>query len=227
MPLIRRTCLVLFALVSSLLLDSCGGGGGGSGGSTPPPPPPPAALTITTSALANAQVGTAYTATLAATGGTAPYTWALMTGTFPPNLSLDAKTGTISGTPIGGAQGATLEFAVTDSATPAASRTVTLTLTVLGEPLRVTTNALPVGHVTTAYDATLSAAGGLAPYTWTLTGGTLPAGLHLDGAAGTLTGTPTQNAQATPLTFTVTDSATPAATRSVEPRAHGHRRCRW
>ena len=196
-------------LASVLLLGSCGGGGSGSGGPTVAP------LTITTAALANAQVAAAYAATLTASGGTAPYTWSLTNGTFPPGLSLDAATGAISGTPIGGAQGATLSFKVTDAASPPQSSITTLTLTVLAEALRATANSLPDGHVGSPYNATLTATGGTAPYTWSLTSGTLPAGLQLDNATGVLAGTPTMNADATALTFTVTDSASPAATASA------------
>jgi hypothetical protein len=44
-------------------------------------PPAPAPLTITTSSLPNARVGALYLATLAATGGTKPYTWSLQPAT--------------------------------------------------------------------------------------------------------------------------------------------------
>lgn len=57
----------------------------------------------------------------------------------------------------------------------------------------------------------LTATGGTAPYTWTAT--TLPAGLTLS-AAGELTGTPTE-VGTTDVTFTVTDSASPADTDDV------------
>src|SRR5450755_124461 len=94
----RRRPLALFGLCSALaLLGSCGGSGtGGSssgGGSTPPTP-----LSVTTSSLANAQVGVVYSTTLGATGGTAPYTWSLTSGILPPGISLDAATGALSGT---------------------------------------------------------------------------------------------------------------------------------
>lgn len=203
--------LLVAILVSAVLLGSCGGG---STAGTPPPSPPPA-LSVTTSALTNAQIDVPYAASLAATGGTAPYTWSLMSGTLPPGLSFDAPTGAIAGTPIGGPNGATLVFQVSDSASPKATSQATLTLTVLGQALTVTIAALPDGHVTSAYDATLTANGGTVPYTWRLASGKLPTGLALDSATGKITGTPTTNTAGSLLTFTVTDAATPAASKSA------------
>src|ERR1700686_2576513 len=49
-------------------------------------------LAITTTSLPNGQVGVAYTATLAATGGTLPYRWSLTSGTLPSSgLSLNVS----------------------------------------------------------------------------------------------------------------------------------------
>lgn len=56
------------------------------------------APTVTTTTLADGQVGVAYSATLAATGD-GPITWAVTVGTLPDGLSLDANTGDITGTP--------------------------------------------------------------------------------------------------------------------------------
>lgn len=53
---------------------------------------------ITTTALNALTTGTAYTQTLAATG-TAPITWSVTAGALPAGISLDASTGTLSGTP--------------------------------------------------------------------------------------------------------------------------------
>jgi alpha-tubulin suppressor-like RCC1 family protein len=55
----------------------------------------------------------------------------------------------------------------------------------------ITTTSLPAGEVGTAYSQTLAAAGGIPPYTWTIASGTLPDGLSLDAATGTIAGTPT------------------------------------
>jgi hypothetical protein len=57
------------------------------------------------------------------------------------------------------------------------------------DTLAIQTSAVPPGSVGAAYSTTLTAIGGTAPYTWSITGGTLPPGLAL-GASGALSGTP-------------------------------------
>ncbi|MGH9396989.1 MAG: Ig domain-containing protein [Terriglobia bacterium] len=68
-----------------------------------------------------------------------------------------------------------------------------------------TTDVLRLGYLGRPYLAVFKAAAGSAPYTWTLTSGTLPKGLKFDGGKGKLTGKPTQPGQFS-LTVTVTDS---------------------
>ncbi len=175
----------------------------------------PATLAITTTSLPSGQVGTAYSATLAATGGTSPYSWSLTSGTLPAGLTLNAATGAISGTPTATANATALTFMVTDSSVPMQSKSVNLTLTIAPVTLAITTTSLPSGQVGTAYSATLAASGGTSPYSWSLTSGTLPAGLTLNAATGAISGTPTATANATALTFMVTDSSSPAQSKSV------------
>lgn len=55
-------------------------------------------LLIATSSLPSATVGTAYSATLVATGGTAPTTWSVAAGALPAGLALSSS-GVLSGTP--------------------------------------------------------------------------------------------------------------------------------
>jgi len=71
-------------------------------------------------------VGTFYSQSLSATGGTPPYSWSLVSGALPPGLSL-SKSGQISGTPT---SAGTLSFAlkVADSASANATQTFGLTI---------------------------------------------------------------------------------------------------
>src|SRR6266404_2191366 len=186
-----------------------------SGGVIPTPTPSPNPLSILTSTLPHGQTGASYAATLTAQGGQAPYTWSLTTGTLPAGLSLNSSSGAISGTPTIVVTSAPLTFTVTDSGSPASTKTVGLTLTISRPSLAITTTSLPNGHVNTTYSATLSATGATAPYAWSLTSGTLPTGLTLNAATGAITGTPTVVVTSTPLTFKVTDSSTPAASQSA------------
>ncbi len=88
----------------------------------------PNGLHITTTSLTPGQKGVAYKMKLAATGGTAPYTWSLKTGTLPPGLTLGTA-GKITGTPT--KKGSySVTFKVTDSASPKDKATVTLTLVI-------------------------------------------------------------------------------------------------
>jgi hypothetical protein len=92
-----------------------------------------APLTIVTTSLPNATVAVAYSAPLQASGGTAPYTWTVASGSSLPSgltLSGSGTNWSLSGTPT--ATGTSnFSLTVTDSAKPtAASKTQALSLTV-------------------------------------------------------------------------------------------------
>jgi Putative Ig domain len=175
------------------------------------------AVSITTTSLPKGMVGSTYAATLAASGGTAPYTWRIASGALPAGLTFGAATGVVSGTPTAAVTGSSITFSVTDSGTPAQSQSVVLALTIAASiaPVTISTSSLPKGTVGATYAATLAASGGTAPYTWRLTSGALPAGLTLAAATGVISGTPTAAVSSASLTFSVTDSGTPAQTQSV------------
>jgi hypothetical protein len=78
--------------------------------------------------------------------------------------------------------------------------------------VRIATIALPVGSVNSSYDATLVATGGVPPYTWSRTGGQLPAGLTLNSATGAVAGTPTGAGAFSFATRVVDSKASSAAT---------------
>ncbi|MBE7492088.1 MAG: putative Ig domain-containing protein [Planctomycetes bacterium] len=167
--------------------------------------PAPGALPAGTQNVAYSPV------TFTATGGTPPYSWGA-TG-LPAGMTMTAG-GVLQGTPtVNGSFN--VQVTVTDSATPTpntATANYTLLINIGGStPLDITTSALPNGTVGVGYNFTVSATGGVPAYSWSAVG--LPAGLSINPATGTISGTPT-TAGTFPVTITVTDSDSPVNTDS-------------
>ena len=246
-------------------------------------------LGITPAGLGTATANVAFTTTVSASGGTAPYSYSISSGAAPPGVTLNPSTGTLSGTPTAagpysftvtvtdangasgsraysGAVNVAAPIAAASSATVAAnsaanaislnlsggaatsvnvagapshgtatasgtgirytptagysgadsftytatnssgtSSPATITLTVTAPTLQLTPASLGAGMAGTPYSATLSAAGGTAPYTYSVSSGSLPPGMNLNASSGVLSGTPT-NTQAVNVTITVTDA---------------------
>ena len=89
-----------------------------------------AAPGVTTTSLPNGTVGTAYSETLAASGGSGTYTiWSITSGTLPDGLVLDSSAGVISGTPATDAVGtASFTVEVTDSLGGIGSEALSITV---------------------------------------------------------------------------------------------------
>ena len=143
-------------------------------------------------------------------------------GSFPYGVAVDPAAGTVYVTNYRGAT-----VSVIDAATLAVTATIPVgsdplgvavdpaagtvyvtsalpggTASVITHPVITTTSPLPPGTAGTPYTTTLHAAGGISPWTWAVTCGSLPAGLTLS-PGGTITGPP-----ATPGTRTFTAQAT-------------------
>jgi hypothetical protein len=160
-------------------------------------------IIITPSPLLSAEVGFAYSATLIGTGGTPPYIWTQVSGSLPPGIAMNAA-GIISGTPTG--QGLFLFVAQITDAAGISSVPAMFSLSSVAQLVIRTANPLPAGTQGTPYSATLSAAGGVTPYSlWALTSGLLDAGLVFNTATGTISGTPA-NAETDTLTFQIIDA---------------------
>jgi subtilase family serine protease len=148
------------------------------------------ALSITTSALPEGKVGSAYAQALTASGRIAPYTWSVISGSLPAGLSLAGSTGVISGTPMA-AGTSTFAIQVADSeSTPAtAVAPYSLTVTPAASATTLTSSALTAGTgMSVTFTATVSGDGGVPTGTVTFLNGSVSIGNGtLAGGVATLT----------------------------------------
>ncbi|HEY3135432.1 MAG TPA: putative Ig domain-containing protein [Blastocatellia bacterium] len=171
-------------------------------GSSPP--------TITSTSTLSGVVGAAFSYQLAVNGGTAPFTWTILSGSLPAGLALNPGTGVITGTPASNTV-STATVQVTDALSRTAQQSITVTTSM--PSLTITSVSVPQAQVGSQFSYQLSATGGKPPYTWSVTGGALPGGLSLTAATGMLSGTPTAGGS---FSFTVaTTDAQPATTSKI------------
>lgn len=153
---------------------------------------PPVAITtapdLGTSSIGHFQVP------LTATGGTGSYTWSLVGGTLPPGVSLRAdKSPSFPEEASAGLSGlattpGTYTFTLRASS---GGQSATRTFTARIVSLTIKDDRLPDAFVGVPFSYTFSSAGGESPLTWSVQQGTsLPQGLALDAATGTLQGVP-------------------------------------
>ena len=114
-----------------------------------------------------------------------------MTYTSNTAVTWQASEGTISSSGLFTAPSVTSSSKVTVTATSVADRSVVATSQVTVVPLTkllFATASLPSGTAGTPYSTTLTATGGITPYVWQITGGSLPQGLTLDKSSGVISG---------------------------------------
>ena len=147
-------------------------------------PEPP---NIVTSGLPTGAVDMAYSYALAASGGDGTYVWSIQAGSLPNGVTLDAGSGTLTGTPIESGV-----FNVTFGVSSAGqSSTRALTLIISDAPVTFARSYLPGGYRNVPYSATpASASGGSGTFVYSVTAGALPSGLTLDASTGRISGVP-------------------------------------
>ncbi|HEV8232242.1 MAG TPA: putative Ig domain-containing protein, partial [Thermoanaerobaculia bacterium] len=144
------------------------------------------AITLSPSVLPGGSVGSSYSQSITASGGTAPYVFSVTSGLLPPGLSLSSG-GVLSGTPT---SGGSYSFTVTATDANQCSGSQSYAISISGcGAITVSPAVLFEGFIGVPYRRTISASGGTAPYSFSLTSGSLPPGLSLSG--GVISGTPT------------------------------------
>jgi hypothetical protein len=146
-------------------------------------------LVIRPASLPAGTMGSPYADTFVASGGTKPYSYAVVGGALPPGLVVDPATGGIAGTPQKAG-----EFSFTVQASDAIGRQVSETVALVVLPsasLTIGPAALPASLEGGRYQSTLSASGGASPYRYEIVAGSLPPGLSIDVATGVISGTAT------------------------------------
>jgi len=187
-------CLFVVTMIAVLNLSGCGGSSS------------PVSVAVTASA-ATVDATDAVTLTAAVTNdkNSGGVTWSVSGGGTLSNTSTTGATYTAPA-----ASSSALSVIVTATSVADTTKTGTATLTVPAAPA-VTTGALAAAAVGTAYSQPLAASGGIPPYAWTITSGTLPTCMTMN-AAGVISGAPTASCVGTAnLTFKVTDSGTATA----------------
>ena len=106
----------------SLSMTGCGNSSGA---------PAPPILSIATATLSDGTLGAAYTETIQASGGVAPYTWSVSSGSLPHGLMLNASSGsavTISGVTDVPGMGTAFTIQVNDSSGQSATQPYTVNI---------------------------------------------------------------------------------------------------
>ncbi len=148
-------------------------------------------ISITTNSLPGGSIGTLYNQTVTASPA-ATYSFTVSSGTLPPGLTLNAASGEISGTPT---TSGSFNFTVSASSN-GCSASQSLTIVIGCATATLTPGSLPAGQAGQAYSQTF-AVNPAGSYTFSISLGSLPAGLTFNAATGVISGTPTTTGTST------------------------------
>ena len=135
-------------------------------------------------------VGMGYSTNISQVGFTGAVTWSIISGTLPAGLAIIPTMGVISGTPT---SVGSFNFVVSASNTGGGgcSQGKAYSIVVTCPTITINPASLSNGTVGSAYTQTLTQTGLSGTPTWSVSVGTLPAGLLLNASTGAITGTPT------------------------------------
>ena len=148
-----------------------------------------AGLDLEPSSVPPGTVGVSYSATLSATPA-GIQSWTIAEGSLPPGLILGASNGVITGMPnTVGSYKFKIQVSDTEKRSVAREYTINVSQPLTVTPLGIHWEGLHGSEVGVAISTKLVATGGTGTFIWSVTGGSLPAGVAL-GADGTIAGKP-------------------------------------
>jgi sugar lactone lactonase YvrE len=168
---------------------------------------------VTPDGLPSGKVAAAYSQSIGVSGGKAPYTFSIKSGSIlPPGLTLNA-TGRLAGTPT---KSGNFSFTIVarDSAVPSNTIERTFSQVIDSYGMAVSgPNSITGLQYTIIAPATYTVTGGVAPFRWSATG--LPQPLSINATTGVVTGNLTAAPGNYSANITVTDNRSQAATLAV------------
>jgi hypothetical protein len=191
----QRLGLWTLLLVAALIATSCGGVSGGNGGG-------------------NVSLSMSPTSATLPSNQTQQFT-ASVSGTSNTGVTWLATAGSVNANGLYTAPAVTAQTSVVVTATSVADSTKSASAALTVSPahnqaLQITTGNLPQGQLGSAYNEAFTATGGTAPYSWSVSAGTPPAGIAMS-ANGNFAGMPSA-ASTFNFTVTVTDASQKTAT---------------
>ena len=168
--------------------------------------------TVSLTSSANPAFGTLVTFTATVTPPTATGTITFADGnTTLGTATISSGMATYNATLAPGSHPITASYA--GDTNDSVSVSAVLTQTIATRPQLVTT-FLPAGMAGSSYSSTLTVNQGTPAYSWSISSGSLPAGLSLDANAGAITGIPTSSGTSN-FSVTVTDANSLTATQAL------------
>lgn len=167
---------------------------------------------LTTTTLPVATPGVTYTGQLSVSGGKAPYSFSIASGTLPSGLTLNTTTGAITGTPGSSPdKDVAMVFNVSDPNGCTASASVTLSVRNVAMAISPSSLAATQGL---SFSQLMSCTGGSGTYTWNIQG--LPSEFNYNSTTGQITASSVTSPIGTyPLTVKATDSTGANTTAAV------------
>ena len=139
---------------------------------------------IITGTFSNGQTSASYTGSAIATGGEGPYTYTLTSGSLPLGSTLNSTTGIVSSSMLTGE--GTYYFVIRATDNEGFSQSSSFSMSVI--PNITITGSIPGGLSGSSYTASVYALGGVGPYTYTITSGSLPQSSSINDNSGIIVG---------------------------------------